>query len=137
MFARLWRCQGGIKREPAAPGGPGGAQGVPQGVSGCSFSVPGGLFWGQEGSGIVKIGAGAWKKVQIQSIIGKASDLMGRATHFLPTPAKMNCEVMSQKHSRSLFEANFSLGSAAVAAGLAIRAPRRGPACGALKKGHL
>ena len=44
MFARLWRCQGGIKREPAAPGGPGGAQGVPQGVSGCSFSVSGFSF---------------------------------------------------------------------------------------------
>ena len=43
------------------------------------------MFWGQEGSGIGKIGAGAWKKVQIQSIIGKVSDLMGRAKHFLPT----------------------------------------------------
>ena len=43
VFACLWRCQGGIKREPAAPGGPGGAQGVPQGLSGCSQGVPQGV----------------------------------------------------------------------------------------------
>ena len=39
VFARLLRRQGGMKREPASPGGPGGSQGTLLGVVWGSFRV--------------------------------------------------------------------------------------------------
>ena len=117
MFARLWRCQGGIKREPAAPGGPGGAQGVPQGVSGCSFSVSGFSF------GVSERSSSCFS--DLRTVPSRLQTLLRRCLRPRRRPSAVLSEGFETTSPR--FQPMWSLPSVHVCSQLCPWAPMKGP----------